>query len=150
MEQPDFPYDLRGVWSKFKSYCPRLALILQKARVAAGEAESTTVEKTSVGGAVRSIDYFKAQSCRVSAWLADTERAKKIAAALDWVRRRGGEVTVRDVLTGKVDGCETMREAEKLIDDLERLGWGRIHDRKPPHGGHVTRVFVLHSANDQS
>ena len=132
-----------------KGYCARLALILQEARVAAGEADSEAVDAVSVEGAVRLIDYFKSHARKVYARLSSPELDEQIATAVDWIRRKGGEASARDLYTGKVAGFKTSRDAEKLIGQLETHGWGHIESRTPPTGGRVSRVFVLHSADGE-
>ena len=58
---------LAGTWSKLKSYCLRLALVLQLLRWACGEAKENEIDDVSMTGAVTLTHYFASHAERVSA-----------------------------------------------------------------------------------
>jgi hypothetical protein len=53
---------------------------------------------------------------------------------LDWVVRRGGVVTARDVQSYRVAGIKTVEEARRALEDLARRGYGTI-ERMQMRGG---------------
>lgn len=65
---------------------------------------------------------------------------------LGWIQRRGGRVTVREIVRSRV-ACRTAAEAEDRLQCLLRAGlgtWEYLPMR--PQGGRPTRQFVLNDA----
>jgi hypothetical protein len=125
---PDCPASLRGPLAKMEGYAARLALILQLSRLAAGETAKEVIEEVSVFGAGALVHYFVSHAVKVYAQLRWTPEDKQVELALAWIRARGGTVTAREVLAGKVAGVKTASGAKDLLRRLEDHGHGTVSE----------------------
>jgi hypothetical protein len=127
-----FPDNLRGAWHKLKGYAARFALIIHLCRVAAGESDSEDVDCQSVKKAVALVDYFKSHiRCAYAALRADPGD-KKFNLFLTFVRKRGGEVTAREVQRSKVAGFKNSQDVREMFQEAAQRGYGELvaGDRK--------------------
>jgi hypothetical protein len=140
--------DLAAAWSKLRDTCARLALIVHKARLAAGENVSEDVlDAASIERAIRLIGWFKHETRRVYALLAESEVDRAVRQSDDrlaaFVVRHGGRLAVRDV----VAGCRWIADADAAEEALQRLvdaGRGQWLDKPTTEqGGRPARLFVL-------
>jgi hypothetical protein len=146
--------DLLAAWSKLEETAGRLALILHETKAAAGQARPDLVDADTMRRALRLTAWFKRETRRVYALLAESDLDQAIRQADDrlaaWIVRRGGTVTPRDVLTG-CRWIETADDAEAALAQLVAAGRGRWEDRPPGEkGGRPTRHFVLYRQGAES
>lgn len=106
-------------------------------RVAAGEASDELVDVESVIGAIRLAEYFKCHAQRVHEGIA-TPHERALEQVVAWLRSKGGEGSVRDLLRSRVAGVTSVREANVLVEELEARELGSL--RKEPRG---RRIFAL-------
>jgi hypothetical protein len=101
IEQAELSGDLAAGWSKLEEAAGRLALILHFVRLASGEplARQGAVDAESVSKAVRLVEWFKREARRVYGMIHEDEDGQGESRLLDWIRKRGGSVTARDVLS---------------------------------------------------
>lgn len=123
---PAFPDNLRGPWAKLEGYAARLALILQMARWASGEARGDEIDPRSVAGAATLVAYFKEHARRVYSRLRSTPEDQSVLQAVDWIRRNGGAVTARDVQRAGLRDVRTSEEAKILLQRIADRGWGAL------------------------
>jgi hypothetical protein len=91
MNKGDLTDHLRGVWSKHRGYCARLALILHCLRLSAGEADGEDVDGTSVALAAKVIDYFQGHALKAFALIDSDPRLADAKRVLEWIRRSAWE-----------------------------------------------------------
>ena len=61
---------------------------------------------------------------------------------IEWIERKGGSVTARDVQQGH-RRYHTAQEAEAVLNELAKAGSGRWEPTPPGRRGQPTRRFVL-------
>ncbi|HEX4609140.1 MAG TPA: DUF3987 domain-containing protein [Urbifossiella sp.] len=122
LRDPTLSVALVGPWAKFRSHAARLALILHLLWADGGPGDGVGAE--SVARAGRLVAYFQDHTRRVYARLRKTPEDGRLHAALEWVRRRGGRCTARDVLSASLVGDSAA--AKKLLHEFEARGYGRI------------------------
>lgn len=144
LNAPDMPPRLRGPWAKMEGYCARLALILFLTRKTCQLTDGGAIDEASVLGAAALMDYFKSHATRVYSTLHATPDERRVTSAFEWIRRHGGEASLRDLCRYKVAGVATMKDAEILASLLVTQGHGVIMESCPPTGGHLRKVFHLH------
>ncbi len=143
-EQANLTGDLSAAWSKFEEYAARLALVVHFVRWAANDptlANADVVDATSMNAGITLTTWFKGEARRIYAMLDESETERDQRRLEEWIGRKGGSVTVREVQRG----CRWLKEpgvAESALDELAREGRGRWRDVSPTtNGGRPTRVF---------
>jgi hypothetical protein len=141
--------DLQAAWSKLEETAGRLALILHENRLAAGASVSADeLDATSMADAIEIAGWFKHETRRVYALLAESESDRAVRQADDRltafiVRQHGGRLAVRDA----VAGCRWLTDADAAEEALQRLvdaGRGLWIDKPTSdEGGRPGRLFVL-------
>ena len=124
-----FPIALRAPWLKLRSYGARLALTLQGMRWACGEADF----ETSVRGAIALVGAFKTHIKRVYRQLPATPGDRKSDGVYAWVRKRGTEVSPRDVARYGVAGITKPEEARAVLEGLVERGLLERHEHTTGH-----------------
>lgn len=145
-EQAGLTGDLAAAWSKLEEYAPRLALVVHLTRWAAGDpslADACTVDATSMRAGITMAEWFKHEARRVYEMLSEPDADADRRRLVEWLGRRGGSATAREVQ----QGCRWLKApgtAEAALEDLVKTGRGSW---RPPgtttSGGRPTRVFVL-------
>lgn len=123
--QSSFPANLAGPWSKLQGYCARLALIIHMARIASDEAEDETVDEQSITAAIALAEYFKSTARRVRVQIADDETSKQRQRIVAWIRKQGGEASIREVLRAGVGNLTTADDARLVFREMEARKMGR-------------------------
>jgi hypothetical protein len=139
--------DLAAAWSKLEETAGRLALIVHETRLAAGETTADEIDADSMAAAIELVGWFKHETRRVYALLAESEVERAVRQADDrlaaFVASQAGSVAVRDVIAG----CRWISDAAAAEQALQRLvdaGRGRWTTRSTTEkGGRPTRLFVL-------
>lgn len=141
--------DLAAAWSKLEETAGRLALILHETRIAAGEhVVADEVDAGSMAAAIELVSWFKYETRRVYALLAESEIDRAIRQADErleaFIVEHGGTVAVRDVIAGCrwIDDADA---AERALKRLADVGRGRWIDKPtdPEKGGRPARLFEL-------
>jgi hypothetical protein len=144
-EQAALAGELSAAWSKLEGYAARLALVVHCIRQAStNDVDPWHVDEESMTAGVALAEWFGHEAKRVYSMLAESQEDREARELLNWIRQRGGQVTLRDLThglrryRGKVDQAE---------DDLDRLAdaklgsWQMINQK--PKGGRPTRIFRL-------
>lgn len=140
--------DEAAAYSKLKGYCPRLALIIHCTRVVSRDdkpANAGQIDLQTLEAAIKLIEWFKAESLRVYAILAETESENQRRRLSEWIERKGGSVTAREVQQGRRQ-YQTSEDAETALQDLMKAGYGYWEQSPRGWRGHPTRRFVLRDA----
>jgi hypothetical protein len=146
-EQADLAGELSAAWSKLEEYAARLALVVHFARWAAEDptlASAECVDADSMAAGIAMATWFKGEARRVYALLNESDDECEQRRLVEWLERRGGSATARDVRMG----CRWLREphtAESALDQLVKAGWGFWESTPPGRRGQPTRYFRLGS-----
>ena len=102
-EQTDLSGELSAAWSKLEEYAARLALVIHYARWAADDADLESpdaVDAASMKAGIQLAQWFKAEARRVYAQLSESEDDREQRQLIEWIERKGGSVTTREVQQG--------------------------------------------------
>ncbi len=142
-EQADMIGDIAAAWSKLEEYAPRFALVFHFVRWAAFDttlADEWKVDAASMRAGIELVEWFKRETRRVYAMLGEDDEGRENRRLAEWIERKGGVVTARDVS----QGCRWVREgigAEAALDELRKTGWGEWE--MEPTATKPRRVFRL-------
>jgi hypothetical protein len=145
MEQADLTGDLSAAWSKLEEYAARLALIFHFIRWAANDptlADVDRVDVDSMNAAIRLTQWFKHEARRVYAMLDESDGDRDLRRLEEWIARKGGLVTIREVQ----QGCRWLREpgkAEAALEELVKRERGAWEPSRDGERGQPTRRFRL-------
>lgn len=149
-EQVDLAGGLAAAWSKLEEYAPRLALIIHYARWAADDpslADESVLDETSMRSGIQLATWFKKETRRVYALLAEGEEHRDHRRLLEWIDRKREPVTARQVQ----QSCSWLKEstavAEAALQALVKAGLGYWQSSPSGKAGQPTRRFVLHVVN---
>ncbi len=113
---------LQAALGKLPGYAVRLALVLQLARWAEGEAQGEEIDSESMRRALGLADWFANEAARVYQ-LQDRQRDDRdVRRLLHYVQRQGGTVTLRKVQTN-LRAFRTTAAAERGLQQLVDRGW---------------------------
>lgn len=146
-EQAELTGDLSAAWSKLEGYAARLALVVHLVRWAAGDptvADADRVDDTSINAGVKLSRWFGYEAQRVYAMLDETDEQREDRELVEWIRHKGGSVSVRDLTHGLRRYRRKADEARAVLDRLEKAGFGRWRHPVPgPQGGKPSPRFEL-------
>jgi hypothetical protein len=149
VEQAELTGDLAAAWAKLEEYAPRLALVVHFVRWAANDPTLTDVDRVdaeSMNAGIALTKWSKHEAQRIYAQLDETEAESEQRRLVEWIARKGGSVTARDVQMG----CRWLREpgaAEAALDAMVKAGRGTWRDVPTTgKGGRPARVFILVNA----
>lgn len=89
--------DVASALSKLRGGCARLALLFAVAEAIDQRQKLEAVESVSVRGAVQVAEWIACETVRVFALLAESDEARVSRRLVEWIRRRGGSVTVNEL-----------------------------------------------------
>jgi hypothetical protein len=145
-EQEELTGDLAAAWSKLEGYAARLGLIVHLVRWAAQDRtldDPNMVDERSIEGGVRLSRWFGQEADRVYAILRESEEDRDRRRLIEAIERKGGAVTVRDLLRS-TRMFASAEAGEQALEELCQAGYGRWEDLPiGPTGGRPTRRFVL-------
>ena len=142
-EHVELSDDLSAAWSKLEGYAARFALILQLVRATTGEADETIVDETSMDAGITLSHWFGREAKRIYAMLGESNGDGEQRKLVEWIDRKGGSVTAREVQQGH-RRFKTADDAETALDELVKAGRGCWEPvSTTPKGGRSSRRFTL-------
>ena len=136
---------LVAAWSKLEGYAARLGLVVHHVREAKDSAEPPrAICVPSIEGGIAIADWFKQEVRRVYIRLQETETERNARELVEYIERRGGRVTPRDLMRHG-PCCKKAGEARALLDGLARDGWG---EWRAGRAGDLKATFCLYGATD--
>ncbi|HEX8875271.1 MAG TPA: DUF3987 domain-containing protein [Phycisphaerales bacterium] len=141
-EQAELSGDLSAAWSKLEGYAARLALVIHLTRWAAGDAtlsDPSRVDSASIASGVALARWFGDEARRVYAILSESDDDRETRRLVEWIERKGGTATVRDLTRGPREYRDTAK-ATKALGKLVAAGVGRW---EPNTRGRPTDRFRL-------
>jgi hypothetical protein len=145
-EQADLDTDLAAAWSKLEAYTARFALIIQMVRAVTGDSDESAVDSQSMRAAIELSDWFGGETRRVYRVLAESGEDRDRRRLAEWIERRGGSMTIREVQQGHRQ-YRTSSDAEAALDELVKAGYGTWEPTPSGKRGRPTRRFVLPTAS---
>jgi len=133
----------RSAYAKLEGYAARFALIFAAVRetVTQGAVFDGVVNADEMSRAVELARWFRGGVTDLYAGLRVPEDTLQV---LDYISRRGGAVTVRDLQRGPKQFRGDSTLAEAFLEDLVRDGWGTWVVTPPSRkGGPPARTFRL-------
>jgi hypothetical protein len=137
----DLAPQMMGPLAKMESYAARLALVVHLLREACGE-RVDGIDEQSVAAGWALVDYFAAHAERIYPRVQADPEDQRVAQVVDWVRRRGGRCTARDLLTYEVASVKRAADAVRLMHDVVERGWAQLVERKAANGRGVTHLVL--------
>jgi hypothetical protein len=133
--------DWSSALSKLEELPARLALVIHMVKWANGEAvKQDEVDADSMQRAIHLTRWHIHETQRIYQFLDATESEEIRWRLLEWIRRRGGSTTVRELYSsGPREYRNNPAAAEEALNNLVKAGWGywQTETRRP------TRVFSL-------
>ena len=134
---------LRSHWSKLKGTCARIALLFACADAVDGKNVSL-VSYEHIERAIRVTEWLKQESARVYSGLGRSKEDRDRHRLLEWIVRRGGTVTVRDLTHGCWEYRGHSEAARAVLDELVKMGVGGWeHPATKPAVGRPPEKFEL-------
>lgn len=147
-EQIGLEGDLSAAWSKLEEIPARLALIFHLISQAMGDLAADGSEDNLIGiesmkAAIRLAEWFKYETRRIYPVLNESPSDREQRQLIEWIERRGGTTTVRDVQQGyrRLKGTGQAEQALRKLVEASIGAWQEIPPG--PKGGRPSSLFVL-------
>jgi hypothetical protein len=113
-----------GVAKKIEAYAARLALVLHVARYFAREvAELGELDVRDVESGWALARWFEQDAFLARGFMTITEEDQLLDKAVTWIRKHGGQATLRDLQMGKALGRGvTKTELQAVLDKAQDVG----------------------------
>ena len=136
---------LRPWFGQLASQAARLTLVLHLSRWAAGEEIDPTVcDVTSLFCGIKLAEWFAWETKRIHADFTRSAEQTEQFRLIDWLSRRGGTATVRDLCRSNGRKYPTEAKAQVAMDQLAETGVGVWVDMPPGEkGGPSYRVLSM-------
>ncbi|MFN7022128.1 MAG: hypothetical protein ACK4WH_12480, partial [Phycisphaerales bacterium] len=125
----------------------RLALVVHLTRWAAGDAtlrDPARADEASISAGVALARWFGNEARRVYAILGESDEGRESRRLVEWIERKGGAVTTRDLTHGVRAYRGDPDAAERALSALVEAGIGRWEaDAHGPKGGRPAQRFRL-------
>lgn len=140
----------RAVSFKNIGYAARLSLIMQMLRWATDESQTNqAIEPESVHAGCWLADYFSAQYQLVYEKLHTKPDDIKANELLEWIKKKGGKATVRDIRRKGPNWLRKSSEIVKWLQELQDRGFGKYCENVPEKGGPKQQWIELKDENDE-
>ena len=100
------------------------------------------LDEASMRAGIALVHWFKAEARRVYAMLSESSEVSKGRTLLEWIERKGGSVTAREVQQGHRQ-YHTPQAAEGALEALVKAGCGYWEPTPAGRRGQPTRRFNL-------
>jgi hypothetical protein len=152
-EQVELSGDEAAAWSKLEGYAARLALVVHLTRWAAGDAtlhDPSRVDGVGVKAGVVLARWFGCEARRVYSILGESDEEQEMRRLVEWIERKGGTVTVRDLTRGPREYRGDPERASKALGELVEAGVGRweVNDHVGGRGRPADRFRLLSRRGD--
>jgi len=127
-----------AAWSKLSGYAARLALIGQLAR----DPLSETITGEVMQAACDLARWFGVEAVRIYATMSETPQQAELRRLDEFIERRGGAVTVRNVMQCYAPLKNKKEETEAKLEALVKAGSGKWESvAATAKGGRPTRIY---------
>ncbi|MDB4399788.1 YfjI family protein [bacterium] len=129
--------ELAASLSKIKDVALRLALIHH---CCVNDASELTPDSMMCG--IQIAEWFECEARRINQKANESLEDQSRRKVAEYIAKRGGSITARDLQRGKNE-IKNSDQAERVLRDLVKHGWGNMQTRKSEKGGPPVSVFVL-------
>jgi len=135
---------MKSLWGKLEESAVRLALVFHLEKWAEGsESDSGTISLDSLTRGIRLAEWFGREGARIyRLFYGRSSMDAEAAEVADYVREKGGTITVRDLMRGPRRYREDAEVAERMLASLVQTGLGYWNTESGERGP-TKRVFVL-------
>ena len=126
-------------WAKLPGQAARLALVGQLA----SDAQARSVSGAVMQSACKLAEWFGHEAARIYSELSETEPVRERRELVQFIQKRGGSVTVRDIMQSFTRLKNDRDGAERELHALVKGGLARTSESKPAKGGWKTVIFQL-------
>lgn len=145
-EGVEYGGDLAAAWSKLEAYGARLALVLH----CVADGEGLEMRAETMAAALRLVRWFKDEARRIYAILGEDDSERTLRQLAEWIDRKGGVVTAREVQQGRRE-YRTANLADAALRALVDAGFGKwqldIHHGGP---GRPVQRFILATTSESN
>ncbi|MCX5676258.1 MAG: DUF3987 domain-containing protein [Planctomycetota bacterium] len=138
---------LAAAWAKLENYAARLALVVELARWAENPGENgsgpSEVSSESVRAALEIVEWAKHETRRIYAMLNESDEEQQARHVVEYVQRRGGRISARDLHKGMLKRFPTSDDADLYLRRFVPHTGHWVDAPPGPKGGRPTRFFVL-------
>ena len=152
-EQAELSGDEQAAWSKLEGYAARFALVIHLVRWAANDptlSDPAKVDEISIAAGVALVRWFGNEAKRVYAILGESDEGRESRRLVDWIRGKGGTVTLRDLTRGPREYRDAKVAAKAIADLVEAGILRRVADDHNAKGGRPAERFGLVSEGGDS
>jgi hypothetical protein len=138
-----------GAWSKLPGYAARFALVGQLAGNAAArkpalrDPEEPVATGKTMQAACDLARWSGKETARIYAMLAETREQREQRELIEFIQRRGGTVSVRDIMQFYRPLRNQRDETERQLGVLVRNGFGKLFDDKGRRGPTARKFQIL-------
>lgn len=135
----------RAAFSKIEGYAARLMLIHHVVcHVGVEDGHERAVTAESAGAGIEMAKWFAREAVRIYSMLAETDEGRELRRLVEFVQRRDGRASVRDLQKSNARKYPRSEDAEADLQRLVEAGLARWLDpASAPRGGNVSRVVEL-------
>jgi hypothetical protein len=133
--------DLAAHFAKLKGLSIRVALVLSALRLIE-HGSTTNIDADSMRRAITITDWLKGHARRAYALLAEADENRDVRVLIEWIERRGGATTVRELTHGPRRFRGNPESARSALDKLAEDGLGGW-DRSGGKPGRPAERFAL-------
>ena len=136
--------DLAAAFSKLIGYAARFALLFALVRMQTRETDEPTeaVDRQSMADGIALARWFSSEAVRVYRLIDAGQAEQDRAELVDWIRKKGGTVTPRDVQRLGPSRCR--QSSEVMLRDLVARGLATAELTQPgENGGRPAECFTI-------
>jgi hypothetical protein len=142
-EKRDAGPERRATLAKLEAYAIRFALVFHVvAEVTAGRGGLDPVGDVAVQCGTQLAEWFGLEADRIAVGLAESEGDREVSELVEWIRARGRQCTVRELMSRR-GRYKTAEDARQALAELVDLGLGTWDKKPAPRGGRTAEAFVL-------
>lgn len=131
--------------AKIEAYAARFALLF----TLADDPGAVSIQAEAIRRGIALAGWFGDEALRIYRIIGETDQDREARTLLEWITKRGGSVTVRDVTRNLRRYEDSPGAARAALADLAKAGIGRFWYPKPgSNGGGVTERFTLADTAD--
>jgi hypothetical protein len=154
-EWADVQFEAEGAqaaaYAKLEAYAARLALLHHVvAHAACGSEDTCSVGEVSVSAGIEQVRWFAAEVVRIYAMLAETEEDRDRRTLTEFIRDRGGRITVRELIRANCRRWPDKAAAEAALGELVLAGCARWIEPPADQPGRPSRSVELCMTYDNS
>lgn len=135
---------LAAAFSKLEAYAARFALIINRIRwVASSEDTPCRIEREDIEAGAEMARWFANETERIYALLTENELDRQRRELVEYIKRRGGTISVNELSHGPRKYRGPVSAARELLQDLVKAGLGQWDHATHASGGRPSERFVL-------